>query len=81
MVAENDQVAVSQPFVDNVATPALGTANAVIELLGDDAGELIPEPERLMTENVYAVPPVNPVTDIDVDVPLAVIPLGDDVTR
>jgi hypothetical protein len=66
-----------------VAATLVGVPGAVIGgVTADEAPDDVPAPTALVavTVNVYATPFVNPVTVIGEDGPLAVIPLGEDVT-
>ena len=58
-----------------LAEMLVGTPGAVVAgVTADDALEVVPVPTELVatTENVYAVPLVNPFTEIGDDVPVAV---------
>jgi hypothetical protein len=65
-----------------VAVPMVGVPGAVAAVTEfeepDDA--LVPTELVAVTEKVYAVPLVRPVTTTGEDVPVAVMPPGDDVT-
>jgi hypothetical protein len=65
-----------------VAVPTVGAPGALAAVTEFDGAEPVPVPTVLVavTENVYAVPFVSPVTTIGDEVPVAVMPPGDDVT-
>jgi hypothetical protein len=66
-----------------VAEILVGTPGAVAAgVTDDDAVEAVPVPTELVatTLKVYAVPLVRPVTVIGEEVPVAVIPPGEEVT-
>jgi len=65
-----------------VAVPIVGAPGVVAGITLLDAAEAVPVPVALVavTENVYAVPLVRPVTVIGLTVPVAVTLPGEEVT-
>jgi hypothetical protein len=77
--AVNDTTADALPGAALTFVGADGTASGVTAVDALDA-EDVPVPFVAVIVNVYAVPLVKPLTVIGLDVPVAVIPPGDDVT-
>ena len=75
----NVTVALALPAV---ATPIVGAPGTVAGVTLFEAADGGPVPIALVavTVNVYAVPLVRPVTVIGLEVPVAVIPPGEEVT-
>ncbi len=65
-----------------VAVPTVGVPGTVAAVTEFEAAEdaLVPTALVAVTEKVYIVPLVSPVTTIGEDVPVAVIPPGEEVT-
>ena len=76
----HDQSTVLSLFV-NVIDGAFGIVNAITALVAEDWFDVIPEPERFTTVNVYSVPAVNTpeLKVIGEELALAVNEPGDDV--